>query len=554
MLPYGAMRSRLSEPVIVVGAALLLTVVMTWPVAPKMGYAGRIDSGDGQFSVWNVAWVARTIVKDPASLYDANIFYPNRGALAFSEANIGAGVLAVPFYWLSGGNPYFAHNAVELLSFVLAAAGAYFLIKHLTGHSLASAFAAIAFAFCPFVFSHLPHIQLLFTAGVPFALLATHRLVERPTVGRGVTLGVVLAAQALSCGYYGVFTGLLVGYAMVFYAISRGMWRNGRFWMVVALAAAIAILTVLPFFLPYVSLQQQTGYARPVDDARRWSATWRSYLASPAWIHGWVLPYIRPWGEVLFPGSLAIVFGALGLLGLRRRHAPAAGRDHVVFYASVAVIAFWSSLGPDAGLYAWLYKSVPLFTWLRAPSRFGLVFLLALVVLAGFAIARLFPPRPRLAAAGAVLLAAAAADAFVAPLYVMDAQPMAAAYRTLATLPPGPVLEMPFFYRRIDFTRHSEYMLNSTAHWKPLINGYSDFIPPDWRAMVVPVSSFPNPESFNLLRQWRPRYVLFHVNFYDHRAWPLVKARIDEYRDYLRPVVLEDPVWLFQIDGWPPVR
>jgi hypothetical protein len=31
-----------------------------------------------------------------------------------------------------------------------------------------------------------------------------------------------------------------------------------------------------------------------------------------------------------------------------------------------------------------------------------------------------------------------------------------------------------------------------------------------------------------------------------------VKQRIEEYREYLRPIRLEDPVWLFQIVGWPP--
>jgi len=116
MLPYGPMRSRAGEAVLVVAAAVLLTAVMTWPLALRGASAGRIDSGDGQFSIWNVAWVARTLVVDPRNLYDANIFYPHRGTLAYSEANLGAGVLAVPFYWASGGNPYVAHNAVVFLA------------------------------------------------------------------------------------------------------------------------------------------------------------------------------------------------------------------------------------------------------------------------------------------------------------------------------------------------------------------------------------------------------------------------------------------------------
>jgi len=97
-------------------------------------------------------------------------------------------------------------------------------------------------------------------------------------------------------------------------------------------------------------------------------------------------------------------------------------------------------------------------------------------------------------------------------------------------------------------------MYYSTYHWQPLINGYTDYIPQDFRDMVVPISSFPNPESFAILKRLRARYVVFHLDLYDHRAVVDLKARIEQYREYLRPIDLEDPVWLFQIAAWPPER
>ena len=551
------MRFRAGEAVLVVAAALLITAVMTWPLVARGASAGRIDSGDGQFSIWNVAWVARTLVVDPRGLYNANIFYPHRGTLAYSEANLGAGLLAVPFYWASGGNPYVAHNAVVFLAFVLALTGTYSLVRHLTGHRGGAAVAAVAYAFCPYVFSHIPHIQLLMTAGIPYSLLAMHRYVGRQTAGRACVLGLTLAAQALSCGYYGIFAGLLVGYGVVFYAVSRSLWRGWRFWAGAAFAALLSAAIVLPFFWPYVELQQGEGFARSLDDSRRWSAGWRSYVASGAWAHRWVLQYLDPWGEVLFPGIAATVtglFGLAGLAGVRRFRPDTAARDHLWFYASVGVIACWSSLGPDAGLYAWLYHVVPVFSWLRAPSRLGLVVVLALAVLGGFAVQALVGRWRRAALASAAIVLLAMADLCVAPLFMVEARPVAPAYESLRKWPSGPVAEFPFFYLRIDFPRHSEYMLYSTAHWRPLINGYSDHIPPEFRAMVVPLSSFPNPESFAILKQLRARYVVFHLNLYDRRAVVELKARIEQYRDYLRPIRLEDPVWLFHIAAWPPER
>jgi hypothetical protein len=106
------MRAALRHTILPLLFAVVVTVIMTWPLTPNITHAGRLDSDDGRFAIWNVAWVARTLIVNPLGLYDANIFYPRRNALAFSEANIGAGVLAIPPYWLSGGNPYFAHNVV----------------------------------------------------------------------------------------------------------------------------------------------------------------------------------------------------------------------------------------------------------------------------------------------------------------------------------------------------------------------------------------------------------------------------------------------------------
>ncbi len=557
MLPYGLMRSRAGEAVLVVAAALLITVVMTWPLAIRGASAGRIDSGDGQFSIWNVAWVARTLVVDPRGLYNANIFYPHRGTLAYSEANLGAGALAVPFYWASGRNPYVAHNAVVFIAFVLALTGTYSLVRHLTGHRGAAAVAAVGFAFCPYVFTHIPHIQLLMTAGLPYSLLALHRLVERQTAGRAAALGLALAAQALSCGYYGIFAGLLAGYGVLFYAASRGLWRAWRFWAGAAFAAGLSIAIVLPFFLPYLELQQGEGFARSLDDSRRWSANWRSYIASGAWAHRWLLAHLDSWVEVLFPGVVTTVLGLLGMAGVAgaARVKPAGvNRDDGWFYGSVAVIALWSSFGPAAGLYAWLYQAVPVFSWLRAPSRLGLLVALALAVLGGFAVKALLGRARRPRAASAALVVLAMADVCVVPLFMVEARPVAPAYESLRKRPYGPVAEFPFFYLRMDFPRHSEYMLASTAHWRPLINGYSDYIPPEFRAMVMPLSSFPNPESFAILKQLRAQYVVFHLNLYDRRAVVDLKERIEQYRDYLRPIRLEDPVWLFHIAAWPPER
>ena len=92
------MRGRVRDSLLVLAGAFALAIFTTWPLAARFYTAGRIDSGDGRFSVWNIAWVAHALTSDPSSLYHANIFYPHRYALSFSEPNVLAGVMAVGVY------------------------------------------------------------------------------------------------------------------------------------------------------------------------------------------------------------------------------------------------------------------------------------------------------------------------------------------------------------------------------------------------------------------------------------------------------------------------
>src|SRR5581483_4917590 len=115
----------------------------------------------------------------------------------------GAGLLAIPAYWLTR-NPYAAHNVVVLIAFVLSQIGMYLLARHLTGNRAAAAVAAVCYAFCPFVVVWTAEIQLLMIFGLPFVLLACHRLADAPSPRRGAALGLAMAVQTWFCGYYGV--------------------------------------------------------------------------------------------------------------------------------------------------------------------------------------------------------------------------------------------------------------------------------------------------------------------------------------------------------------
>ena len=534
------------EAAAVLAVGTLLTIVVAYPIASNLGSVGRVNDADGQLSIWNVAWVARALVVNPAHVFDANIFYPHGSTLAFSENNLGAGALAVPAYWATR-NPYAAHNFVVLLAFVLSATGTYYLVRHLTGDRRAAAVSAICFGFCPFAFAHLAHIQLELTAGLPFTMLAFHRLVDRPSFGRGVALGSVMAAQALCCGYYGVFAILLVGYAVLVVATMRRLWSSAAFWHALAAGAIVAIALVLPAFMPYAAIQRTTGFHRELDDARSFSANVSAYLASPTYAHAWMLRYLPPWREVVFPGFVATLFGIAGMwLGRGARRG-----ENVALYGGGMLLALWASFGPAAGLYTVLYRTVPVFSLIRAPERFGVVVDLCLAVLAGIGIAAFLARVRRAHLLAAVLVGVAFGESLV-PLEWPRALPVEPVYRILAAQPRGPVIEMPFYYPEVGLYQHAQYMLKSTAHWMPLVNGYSDYIPADFLANVRTLAPFPSRDAFKILEPLHVRYAVFHMYGYNTENRTDVTTRLKEFESYLRPLYVDDMLRLYEITGFPP--
>ena len=549
--PFG----RLTEPLLAGIAFLALAAATTYPLAlnlKTLGYKAN-QVGDAQYSIWNVAWVAHALLTDPRHVLDANIFFPFTHTLIYSEANLLAGALAVPVYALTG-SPFAAHNSVVLLSFALSGTGTYFLVRYLTGDRRAAAVSAIGFAFCAYAFGHLLHIQLLMTAGIPFSLLAFHRLADRPTPARGGALGVAMGLQGLACAYYAVFVVLIVGYAVLLTAAVFNRWRSRDYWLAVSVAAAVSAAIVLPLFTLYLRLQHDTGFSRELDESARFSASWASYLTSSSvassWIHQALANAVKlpPYTDQLFPGALSTAFGiAGGLIGWR-----AGGRLRYLaaLYGSIAALALWESLGPAGGLYSATY-ALPGFSFLRAPSRFGVVVAFALSVLAGLTAARLLRHSLRPQVTAAILVLAAAAELFT-PVPLTPIDPIAPAYHALAALPEGGLLEMPPRSHQYAFMR-TQYMINSTAHWKPIVNAYSDYLPSSLYQSLDTLAAFPSRESFDLLRRDRVRYVAFDLREYDRDA-ALRKdldARLEEFAPYLRERYRDSRAALFEIVGSP---
>jgi hypothetical protein len=548
--------------ILVSSLGALLVIICTWPLAPRLDRIGRVDSHDGLYGLWQAAWVAHALTTNPSGVYDANIFYPHRSTLAFSEPSILAGILGLPAF-VATHSPYATHNLAVLAFFFLSFLSAYGLGRFLTRDTTASIALAISYAFSPYMFARTAQLPMLGIFGLPVSLWAMHRLAATPSLRSAAGLAGALWLQALACGYYTVFALLVVGAGLLYFSAFGSRWKSARYWAWTAAAAAITIALVLPLFLPHLRLARSEGFSRPVEEAYQFAADWRAWFASSAWAHRWMLSLLGSWKEVLFPGFLVTAFGVTGAwLGLRGRLTidpePAArlpgidSRAIAGFYVLLVLLAGWSAFGPAGGLYTVLYHTVPLFAFIRAAGRFGVVVTLALGVLMALALAHIARGGSTGRRVTVAVTVAVFAELFSAPRPMSPALPVGHVYRTLARQPAGPVIEFPMFPRQLEM--NSRYVFLSTTHWLPIVNGYGAFWPRDIQQLARDTQSFPSAAALEHVRGWGVRYVVVHPRAYEQfgLAPGAVVAGLDSLHDSMTLIASDGDARLYQLKDWTP--
>jgi hypothetical protein len=299
-----------------------LTVLMTWPWALGLRDAAA-DPGDSYLNAWIMWWDYHATFSDPLDLFHANIFYPYRYTLAFSEHNYGISLPFFPLYAL-GLRPLTVHGVATLLGFALCGYGAFRLGRTLTGSWGAGFVAGVVFAFIPFRFHHLPHVTYLFSGWVPLVLEALVLFARAQTRRRAAWLGVAFFMNALTCIHWFVLTliPLALAGALLLYVHRRAVeWRRLAVRGGVALGAAGALL--LPFLVPYLRVAKLYGFVRKPEEVAFFSATLSHWLTVDFQNKLWqglgtkLTPYQTE--LALFPGLLPVLLAAVAFVPLVAR-------------------------------------------------------------------------------------------------------------------------------------------------------------------------------------------------------------------------------------------
>jgi hypothetical protein len=305
---------------------IILVVALTWPAVLNLSEAIIGDPGDSLLNAWILSWNGHKILSgDPADIFNANIFHPHRYTLAYSENLLGLTVIVLPVIYL-WGNPLLTYNAAILLSFYLSALGAYFLVRHLTGSRPAAFISGLIFAFFPWRFGHLSHLQLQAAGWIPLAFLFLHRLQDRGRWRDACFFSICFTLQFLSCGYYGLYLALFAGLFMVL-SVCRNFRRgaaNGPYLGRLVVSLILAAGLIGPVAGVYLRVSREQGFKRPLDESVYYSADVAGYVSVNRRLKFWGnILASRRYESNLFPGLTAILLAAGGALtasaGQRRK-------------------------------------------------------------------------------------------------------------------------------------------------------------------------------------------------------------------------------------------
>ncbi len=582
------MRARVLVPLY-----LEMAAVVTWPLVAHL--PSSLPRGTEPvstvplFNLWTLRWNQLALGHLFRHYWDAPLFHPAAGALAFSEPQPLTGLVFTPLSALAH-NPVLGYNLVLLGGLVLNGLAGHRLARTLGAAPVpAAATGALALAL-PFVAVQMGVLQLVMVFPLIFLIDAVLRWAPGGGRRRAAAMGLWLAVTFLTCGYYGLFASVIIAPAAL--TLVRRTWVSRD--RAIDLALTVGVLAVLALPVVLAQAHLTSDFHRDPDTILALSAGGKNFWTLPAQAAGaGLLPWVGSTvdGQSLYPGTVLLVLAVAGMVVAAPRastdRTDVDGRRRVVFLLTGLIIARLVSLGLKLDIggfrpYDVLRVHVPGFASLRSPFRADVLTQIFLVGLAAYALdagwrrlteppaaalapkdeaaeaqeARTTPgraPGPR-ARAGAVALAVALVALAVAetgimpvPLHRVDtATPDWASY--LDHHPPegGPDADvlafMPFPRTNgvASYQATVDHMLAVLDTGGTTVNGYSGLFPTTYDVLEEDARAYPNDETNALLRRYRVTAVVATNRWLD--ATP---GAADALAEDFRPVFRGDDTTVF---------
>jgi len=409
-------------------AYLILAIILTWPTITNLATHLPGDGGDDPAIAWNLWWVKYALLNQGHSPFLTDfIFYPIGINLAFYTLTTLNGITALPL--LLNFGVVAASNLHVFLTFAVGAYGAFLLTRYLlattlpvskTGEPVRSLIwisAAIAGGFYAFASSKLFYVALgqfniASNHWIPLAILYVIRSRHNPArLKNPILAGLFLIMQAWAEMTYATFLWVFIGLYWLYWLLvklsrrrasgtqpagpGRSVYSQIRAAAVMGIVFTLGLTPILARMLPDMRaegdfLVEGSGFAGA------FSADLLGFII-PTMHHPWLGHLITQTG-IAFEVGQHIYIGFV-LLGLLLVALLTGYRNPVIrFWLIAAALFALLCLGPvitiggqSTGLPGpfILLQQLPFFKGNRYPSRYSVMLVLCLSVLAGFALVQI---------------------------------------------------------------------------------------------------------------------------------------------------------------------
>ena len=486
-----------------------------WLHAGHVFFGGK-DDGNLCFYVYN--WGLETIGKGNWSqFWNPPFFFPNTQVNAYTENTLFPIVLGLLPYWISK-SAMISYNAVIFIHLVLFFTGIFLLGSVVSGSRKAGLFAAICGISADFLMVQSGHPQNLFIGFVPFIFLFLFKWYTTFRMRYAWFCAAAFSATGWSNLYYFTFCLFLSAVTVACFLVARRAIISRGVVVKALLPAAAVVVSVLPVLYPYISLGRQITEQRgkffmpffysanllEFIGVRKFSTNWETtvfmgpvltcMVAFSIWYwfyrarnSGW------KWRTILRPVSVIDHHHLAGILLI------VLGTAAAVACGPAMRLGHWWIINPNP-VYAVYYYLVPGSHGIRAIGR---IMLMAIPLFSALCAEGLWAAVRNIRKNGVVFGIAAVfvfstsqfvPTAFGSALLKTDIRElrrpderMASWFRTHDTI--QAIALFPFAGATPGYTGKFRSAWESENLWfanilnRPLLNGYSGYFPPSYKAM-----------------------------------------------------------------------
>jgi hypothetical protein len=543
----------------------VLTILMTWPIAGRLGSQVPGRDGDVWVHLWTFRWIKDALLTGQNPYYTNLLFYPN-GTFLYSHNIAWVNIaLWLPLQALIGeGAAYSLHF---LLIIIFNGFAGYLLVRELTGSFLAGFIGSLIIAFWPYALSHQDHPNLIFIAWIILALLFLKRFFDRQRKRDLLLAAVCIALIGLTRWQLLIIGGFIIGLYILCRLANDKFYRNPRFIGLLTLIFLLAFLIMIPLLLPiFIALTSQSVSSNLFREVAPFSTDLLSYLTPNLYHPLWgktvsdIYANFPVHTTVPFLGFTALLLAIIGIFTKWSRSR---------FWLVTALLYILLALGPalivhgrDTGLPLPLSLIADSFIiqMVRRPIRFNIVLSIPVAVLAGYGVLSL---REKTKGVWQPAVLAALMVTLIMSEYIVT-------YPTFT-------LETPAWYSDLASQSgefglvnipmnpgqryYKSYMYYQFIHEKPIVQGHISRVPPEatsfisdslllrkvrYEKMRVLAGEIINvSEQLRQLAEADIRYLILHKQFLpddELRAWQSWLGQEPYHEDSELAVYRTDPI------------